>query len=131
MILLTNSVDQVIPVGGSATFDMVVERTGCDECRKHSSSSIKLCRKGTYTVSFGGNISVAAAGGIGQLSIALGGEPLLGSNMVNTSTNANERGNVSKTLPVNVGCCDFNRVSIVNTGANTLTLYAGPSLAVW
>lgn len=130
MIELTNTTAQTLEAGQAITFDKVLLKTGCGECHRASTSSVKLRSRGIYMVSFGGNIGGATAGTAVQLSIALGGDILADGTVISTSAAANDLNAVSRTLPVQNTCGDYDRVTVVNTGTTTVTVGAGSVLFV-
>lgn len=130
MILVSNTVPQTVPAGGVLTFNTVVAKDGCRECNKGTRQSIKLCKRGTYIVSFSANVSGATAGTPVQLNIQLGGENRPETTMISTPAGANELNNVSTTTAIERCCCDFDRVSVVNTGTTDITIGANPAFLI-
>lgn len=121
MISLSNSTAVTLAVGQAITFDVLNFRTGCSECHRTNSTSVKLRSNGIYEINFHANVSAPAATAI-SLSVELGGEPLPGGEMITTSTAADEINSVSITIPVRNCCGDFDRITIVNTGSTGITL---------
>lgn len=121
MISLSNSTAVTLAVGQAITFDVVNFRTGCSECHRTNSSSVKLRANGIYEINFHANVSGPAATAL-SLSVELGGEILNGGEMITTSSAADEINSVSITIPVRNCCGDFDRITIVNTGSTGLTL---------
>lgn len=107
MIELSNTTAQTIAVGASVTFNTILLKTGCGECHRKNTGSVKLCAKGgIYQVYFAGNISGATAGTPVQLNISLGGEVLPETTMIATPAVANDLNNVATTTTIKNYCCD-------------------------
>ena len=62
MISLSNTTAQTLTPGQSITFNTVVLHTGCAECHRANTSSVKLRAKGIYDVHFSANIGATVAG---------------------------------------------------------------------
>lgn len=130
MIELSNTTAQTLTTGQAITFDRVMFKTGCGECHRTASSSVKLRANGTYEIAFSGNIGADAAATAAQLTIQLGGENLFDGTMISTTAVVGNLNNVSKTIGVRNCCGDYDRITIVNTGASTVTVGAGSSLFI-
>lgn len=132
MISLSNTTDQTVAVGQSITFDTVLlkSKNGA-ECHRKNSSSVKLCaRPATYEVHFAANVTGTAAGTPVQLSIAIGGETINESTMIYTPAAANAVDNISTDIPISNCCCDYDRVTVTNTGTVPVIVSANPVLFV-
>lgn len=122
MIVLSNLTAQTLQPGQALTFDNVIKRCGNCECwNKQIPTSVRLRANAQYNVSFSGNVS-GAAGDILQLSIALGGSPLIETAMNSISAAAGDLHNVSTKTIVTNCCCDLSRLSVVNTGTTPVTI---------
>lgn len=130
MIELTNLAAQTIQPGQSVAFDQVVMHTGCGECYRQRTPSIKLRFNGVYEVSFSGNVASATDGAPVQLSVALGGIPLAETTMVSSPATANSYNNVATSTYVENVCGDYNRVTVMNTGTTPVLLSANTRLSV-
>lgn len=130
MIELTNSVAQTIQPGQSVTFNTVVLHTGCGECYRRNTPSVKLRANGIYEVTFSGNVSGTTAGTPVQLAIALGGIGLPETVMVSTPATANAFNNVSAGTFVQNTCGDYDRVTVINTGTVPVLLAANMNFRV-
>lgn len=130
MIELRNSVAQVIQPGAAVALDTIINHSGCGECYRKGSNSVKLRSKGIYVVEFSGNITGTDAGVPVQLAIALGGQALPETVMVSTPSAANAFNNVSTGTQIPNCCCDFDRVSVVNSGTVPVTLSANFNLRI-
>lgn len=136
MLALTNPNAQTVGVGQAVIFNTLADQSCCNSCRsckgtcwRRTTGSIKLCDRCTsYEVSFHANIG-AGAGVVSQLAIAIGSEVIPYSAMTYRST-ADEQGNVSVTIPVSNCCCDFDRITVINTGAQAVTVAANPLIVV-
>lgn len=75
-----------------------------------------------YKVTFGGNIAIPTGGTVGpiQLSIAIDGEAVASTTMIETPAAVNQFANVSKTIFIDVprGCCV--QVSVKNSGTGSV-----------
>lgn len=130
MIELRNSSAQVIQPGAVVALDTVINHTGCCECYRANTNSVKLRGNGIYKVEFSGNVTGDTAATPVQLAIALGGVALPETVMVYTPATANAFGNISTGTYV-VNCCgDFDRVTVVNTGTTPVTLSANFNLRI-
>lgn len=133
MIALSNSTPQALAVGESMTFDIIINKLNNTECFIKNTQSVKLTCKGLYEVHFSGAVGIPTGGTIGtpaQLSIELSGNILNYSNMVSTPGAVEEFNNVAKTIPVNNCCCDFDRITITNTGTQALIIDANSILYI-
>lgn len=136
MLALTNPNGQNVAAGAAVIFNTLADQSCCNKCRKcngtcwrRSTGSIKLCDRCTsYEVSFHANIG-AGAGALNKLAIAIGGEVIPYSEMNYRST-ADEYGNVSVTIPISNCCCDFDRITVINTGAQTVAIAPNPLIVV-
>lgn len=130
MIVLSNSATQTLNPGQAVVFDVVKERCGTCQCHRQGSSSVKMCSKGCYEVSFSGNVTGATANVSVVLGIQLGGETLPETNMVSTPSLANAFNNVSTSTILKNCCCDYSRLTVVNTGGNAITVGANTSFTI-
>lgn len=134
MIELTNSVAQTIQPGQTVSFDRVLLHTGCkkgSECfTERANDSVKLRNQGVYEVQFSGNIASATAGTPVQLALALGGKALPETVMVVTTSAANAFVNVATGTFINNCCCDFDRITVINTGTTPTLLSANMNLRI-
>lgn len=131
MIELTNTAAQTIPVGGSVTFDRVLLNSGNRECwNRMVPTSVKLRGKGIFDIEFHGNVTSDTAGAAVQLSVAVGGSPLVQTTMNATISAANDIENVSAGTYLRNCCCDLDRLSVINTGTVPVTLNANSSFRV-
>lgn len=130
MIVLTNTTAQTIEPGQSLTFNDVILHSGCGECHRQNSGSVKLRANGIYDAHFSANISGAAAGTPVQLALAIGGESLLETTMISTPSAADALDNVSTETAIKNSCGDYDRVTVVNTGTVAVTVGANPVLFI-
>lgn len=130
MISLSTSADVTLPAGSAIAFDVTNFHTGCGECHRQNSSIVKLRARGIYEISFHANISSPAAGTPLSLSVRLGNETLTGGTIVATPSTANALTSVAITIPVRNCCCDFDQITIVNTGSTGMTVGAGALLYI-
>lgn len=130
MIELSNTTAQTLSPGQAITFDQVIFKTGCAECHRANSSSVKLRANGTYEVAFSANIGATAAATPVQLSILLGGESIFDATMISTTAAVGDLNNVSKTVGIRNCCGDYDRIMVVNTGSTDVTVGAGSSLFI-
>lgn len=129
MISLSNTTAQTLTPGQSITFNTVLLHTGCGECHRANTSSVKLRAKGIYDVHFSANIG-ATAPGAAQLSIRLSGDTLNESTMISTTAAAGNLNSVATAIPVRNCCDDYDRITVTNTGTTTVTVGANPVLFI-
>lgn len=123
MIKLSNSAAQTILPGQAVTFDKKTLHTGRGECfNPQLPTSAKLCFEGVYEIHFNGNITANAAATPIQLSLAIGGSPLVDTKMSVTPAAAGTLVNVSASTILKNCCCDLSRISVINSGTNPLVL---------
>lgn len=130
MISLRNSAAQTLAAGQTLTFDTVVFHSGRGECYRKGTGSVKMCSNGVYEVNFNANIASTTAGDVVQLSIETGGEVVNGSTMISSPTAADAYNEVSIDIPIANCCCDYDRITIVNTGTTNVTVAANAQLFV-
>lgn len=126
MIVVSNLTDQTLQPGQSLIFDRLVQKSGCGECFRLGSNFIKL-RGSLYELSFSGNIG-AVAPGPAQVSIQVGGSTLTETTAISQTAAAGDLNSVSKDTAYSNCCCDFDRVTITNTGTAAITVRAGFTL---
>lgn len=130
MIQLSNTAAQTISSGQTVTFNTALLKTGCAECHRKNTGSVKLCAKNAiYQVAFSANVTGATAGTSVQLALQLGGDTLSETTMIYTPATADAYGQVTVTIPVKNNCCDYDRVSVANTGTADITV-ANPILFI-
>lgn len=129
MIVLSNSQQQTLLPGQSVTFDLVKLHSGCAECHRQGSSSVKLRAPGIYEVHFNGNISGTVAGAL-QLNMELGGEVLPETLMQSALGTPGDFDNVSATTLVRNCCGDFDRITVTNTGTSDVVVAANSALVI-
>lgn len=122
MIELTNDNVQILAPGQSVVFNTVVLQQGCGECHRRNSSAVKLRSAGVYDISFSANIGSSTAEEDAELTIQLGGENLPETRMVTVSVAAGDINNVSRDVPVKINCCDYDRLTVTNTGTTTINV---------
>jgi len=132
MIILSNTTAQTIQPGQAITFNTVTLHTGNGECHRPGTSSVKMKANGIYELSFGGNIAVptGTAPGEVQVSIAVGGEILPETTMKATPAAVEEYFNVYRKTAVKNCCCDYDRVTVINTGTIPVLIDASPSFFI-
>ena len=130
MIELTNTAAQTVLPGQVVAFNKVKLHTGCGECYRDGSNSVKLRANGVFDVEFSGNIASATADTPVQLAIAQGGIALPETVMVSTPNGANEYNNVATGTFVQNCCGDFDRITVVNTGTVPVLLSANMNLRI-
>lgn len=130
MIQLSNSAEVTVAPGAAIVFDRVTKNTNNCTCFNQVTGSVKMTSRGTYQVSFSGNISGATAGTPVQIAIAISGTALQTGTMISTPAAANDFNNVAKNLYIPNDCCDSDRVTVVNTGTTPVIIGAGATLSV-
>lgn len=132
MIEVSNLSAQTIQPGQAITFNNVIHKSGCWECySKQIPTSVKLkapiCAQ--YEVQFSGNIT-GAVGDILQLSLALGAQPLVETEMrVIPSVDPNST-NVSTGTFIVMDCSDLDRVSVMNIGTTPIAIAPNSNLRI-
>lgn len=130
MIELSNTTAQTITPGQSLTFDTVVLKSGCAESHRANSGIVTLrANCAIYEVHFAANISATAAG-TAQLAIALDGEPLLETTMINSIGIAGDPENAATATLVRTDCKCCTHISVVNTGTTSVIVSANPALFI-
>lgn len=142
MIVLSNSAAEVIPAGGTVTFDLTVLHTGCDpngcggsEYHRQNSGAVRLrgksrCCPSIFDVFFKGNVTTATAGTEVQLAIAIDGTPLAETMMNETIGMANSFKNMAAMTALKVHPGKDVSLSVTNTGAVPVTLDANSALYI-
>ena len=129
MIVLSNSTEQTLSPGQSLTFDLTKLHTGCAECHRAGTGSVKLRCNGVYEVYFGGNIG-GTASGLVQLVIELGGDPLLETTMKSIVSAPGDFNSVSRGTYVKNCCGDYDRITVTNNGNSTVVVDANAVLKI-
>lgn len=130
MIILSNSTEQTLTTGQSITFDTVVLHSGCSECHRGGSSSVKLKSNGIYQISFNGNMAGGTAAEL-NLALQLGGETLPETTMtVVPGTATTEIFNVSTQTAVRNCCGDYDRVTVTNIGTTSIIIQPNTNLFI-
>lgn len=130
MIQLSNMAAQTLAPGQALTLVKEFKsKNGCECFNPQSPTSVKLCKNGVYDITFSGNIT-GAAGVPLQIAIALGGQPLIDTAMNSVSAAANNLNNVSTEKLLPICCCDLDRISIVNSGTNPVTIAPNSALVI-
>lgn len=130
MITLTNPSAQTVQPGQVVTFTAVDVRTGCSECYRPGTNSVKLRAGGSYEVTYAVNGSNAVANQPIQLGIALSGTVIPISVAIEMPATAGALTNMTRTVPVVNCCCDFDRITLVNSGPNPINLGPNPMLYI-
>lgn len=132
MIQLTNTDAQNLTANQPIIFDKVSMKTGCGECyNSQVPTSVKLCgHGGVYEIHFSGNVAAPTPGTPVSLSLAIGGTPIPESQMVFTPAAATDIENVSTSILLKNCCCDLDRISVINSGGNPLTVGANANLYI-
>lgn len=130
MITLTNPSAQTVQPGQIVTFTTVDSKTGCSECYRNGTNSVKLRSNGRYEVTYAANVSNAVANQAIQLSIALSGTIMPISTAIEAPATAGVLTNMTRTVRVNNCCCDFDRITLVNSGTNPINLGPNPMLYI-
>lgn len=130
MIILSNTTAQTLTPGQSITFNTVVLHTGVGECHRPGTNSVKMKASGIYELYFGGNIGTTEADGIAEIAIQVGGETLPETRMVSETAAAGGVNNVSAKTAFKNCCCDYDRVTVTNTGTSTINIDENPCLFI-
>ena len=130
MIVLSNSTEQTLLAGQSVTFDLTKLKCGSAECHRQGTASVKLRCSGVYHVAFGGNIGGTVAGTPVQLAIELGGDPLLETTMISIPGAVGDLNSVYRATYVKNCCCDYDRITVTNTGTSDVVVGANAELTI-
>lgn len=136
MIVLSNSQVEIIPAGGTVTFDLTRLHTGCrqDGCggaeyHRPGTGTVQL-RPGIYEVAFNGNVTNPTAGTEVQMAIAIDGAPISETTMIQTVSTANSYENIAASTYVKV-CCGVNAsITVENSGTTPVTMDANAGLHI-
>lgn len=124
MIVLSNTTAQTLQPGQAITFNSVILHSGCGECHRQNTSSVKMRANGIYDVRFAGNIGGATAATAVQLSMQIGGATLPETTMISVPAAANDLNNVATFTAIKNTCGDYDRVTVVNTGTEPVIVGA-------
>lgn len=130
MIELSNKTEQTLAPGQSITFDDIILHSGCGECHRNNTDSVKLRANGIYSLCFHANIGSPTAATNVRLQVTLGGTQLPETIMRNTPAAITDRNNVGTATRIKNCCGDYDRVRITNTGANSVIVAAGSALVI-
>lgn len=132
MIELSNMTAQTLQPGQAITFNRVVleTRNGCECFNQQVPTSVKLCDKGIFDVSFAGNVTGTTADAPLQLAIAVGNTPIVQSAMNSTPSAANALNSVATRILFENCCCDLDRLSVINSGTNPVTIAPNSSFVI-
>lgn len=130
MIELSNTTVQTLAVGESMTFDKVIIHSGCGECHRPNTGSVKMKAHGIYGVYFAANVTNTASTATVELSMQAGGETLPETTMEYTPSTAGSASSVSRATLIKNCCGDYDRITITNTGTTAITVGADPVLIV-
>lgn len=121
MIVLSNSETQTLAPGQSIAFNLEVLHTGCAECHREGSSSIKLKNQGIYELMFHANIGATAVG-TAALQMEVGGEALPETSMIATVDTVGALYNVSAATLLKNCCGDYDRITVTNVGTTSVVV---------
>lgn len=131
MIVLSNTTEQTLAPGQSIVFDDVILHSGCGECHRNNTSSVKMRANGNYNLFFAANIGGPTAATPVQLSIQVGGSTLPETTAISTPAAVADRNNVARATTFKNCCGDYDRVTVTNTGANSVIVGANSVLRVY
>lgn len=132
MLVLSNLTAQTIQPGQFVTFDKVITKTGNCECyNRQLPQSAKLnARGGVYSLGFSGNVTSTTVPAALQLSITVGGQPLVETAMNSAPAAANDLNNISTETRFRNCCGDLDRVGVINSGTVEVTLAPNSSFVI-
>ena len=133
MVVLSNTAAQTLQPGQALAFDRLVTRSscGCNECAR-SGGPVGLQSAGTYRITFHGNVTGvtgATAALPVELSISVGGAPLVETEMIYTPAAADAVSNVGTETYVRT-CGSGNNVTVTNTGENPIVVSPNTALTI-
>jgi hypothetical protein len=121
---------QSVATGGNVLFTDTVVGGNCYMMHRTGSGLISI--KGTagecrsrYKIFFSGNIAIPSTGTATNpisLAIAINGEPVSSSSMIETPGVASQFNNVATTICVEVPSCCCTNISVQNTSGQTITV---------
>ena len=131
MIVLSNTNAQVIPAGQSATFNVVILHTGCEECHYPYSGSVELTQHNAiYEFDFNANIGATEAGDA-QMALCINGSPHLETTVTVPTQTAGDIQNVAAGTSRKTCCCGFpGSITLVNTGTTEINMGVNPKIRV-
>ena len=122
MTELTNSVTRTVAVGAPVLYDEVLLQTGCGECHRKGTGSVKMRANGVYRVTFTANIAGATANvGVG-LAMYLGGVRMPETDMIVVPAYDGNANNVAKVTLVKNCCGDYDRIDVRNIGTTEVVV---------
>lgn len=131
MIVLSNLAAQTIQPGQAVTFDKVIFQSGCGECyNRQLPKSVQLKTGSIYELAFSGNVTSDTAAAVLQMSIAIGGEPLVETAMNSVPAAAGDLNNISTETRFGVSCSGLRSASVINTGAVPVILAPNSAFVV-
>lgn len=126
---ITANAIQTVPVGQTVPFTDTVTPGNCAIMHREGSGLVTIkgntnqCRA-RYKVSFGGNIAIPTGGIVGPISLAIAvdGEPINSTNMIQTPAAVDSYHNVFSAIFLDVprGCC--MSVSVRNTSTQPINV---------
>ena len=119
MIVLSNSAVEVIPVGGTVTFNLTVIHTRGNRCGQAS----------IFDLSFNGNVTSGTAGTEVQLAMTIDGTPLAETAMIETIGTANSYQNLAARTYLKVCSSEDVTLSVTNTGTEPVTIDANAAFS--
>ena len=133
MLQIMNTTTQTLLPGQSITFDKILLQSGNGECCPCNAARVmvpKLKQCGAiYEVGFDANVTGATADTQVQMAIAMDGVALPETVRASTPSVAGSYNGISSTTLVK-NCCGTTTVTVMNSGTNNITVYAGANLRV-
>ena len=126
---ITANALQTVNASSNVVFTNTAVAGNCSMSHREGSGLVTLKgmtnqRRARFRVSFGANIAIPTGGSVGAISLALAinGEPVQATQMIQTPAAVAEFSNVSRTLFLDVlsGCC--TQISIENTSTGTISV---------
>ena len=126
---ITANALQSVNSGSNVVFTDTAVSGNCSIIYREGSGLVTLKgatnqRRARFKISFGANIAIPTGGTVGAISLALAinGEPVQATQMIQTPAAVTEFSNVSRTLFLDVlsGCC--TQISIENTSTGTISV---------
>lgn len=131
MIVLSNTSEQVVPVGQTLTFNTVIHKTGCAEGYRVGTGAVKLrANNAIYELSFNANVTGETAAAPVQLAMSISGATLPETTMIYTPAVAGAIGNIASSTLIKNCCDDYDRITIVNNGLDPITVGANCCLFI-
>lgn len=132
MLVLTTTESNIVPVGGTLTFDKVIVSNS--KCSSVNITRLAKIGNGLHNIHLHANIAAATANTEVSLAIALDGQVQPEAVGIATSVGAGQINNISAETATKICCCrcscDTIAVTVVNNGAAPVAVSSGATLLI-